>query len=148
MDGTELLSLMTQRYATLCELKELSHQQAAAIAAGQMGELMRILSRKQQPIARLTALARQLNQAADDDPDLRDWTSAAERQTCRQTQQQCEQLHVELLALETASESALQHARTEVEQQLGQLDASHQASQRYLLRPAAATVGTSLDLSE
>jgi len=148
MDGTQLLSLMTQRHTTLCELLELSRQQTAAIEAGHMSQLMQVLSRKQQPIARLTALAREIGEAARDDPAQRDWVCEADRHACRQKQRECEQMHVELLAMEAAGESALQNSRAALQQQISQLDASHQASQQYSTRQVESTAGARLDLSE
>ena len=53
MDGTELTELIDQRWSVLRQLLEISDRQIAAIEAGRMSELMRLLADKQTPLNRL-----------------------------------------------------------------------------------------------
>ncbi len=148
MDGSQLSELIDQRWTTLKELLTLSQLQTEAIDAGRMTELMRILSQKQAPLNRLSELAKSLGSAADDDPSSRSWHSQDSRNACREQQSQCDEMHLELLAIEAACESALQKNRTAIQSDIEQLNASHQAAQRYAPDQSATTSGGSLDLSE
>jgi Mg2+ and Co2+ transporter CorA len=148
MDGWELSELINQRRLALDELLTLGQQQRELIATGRMTELMRILSAKQQPIQRLTEIAQSLRQADHDDPADRQWPSEAVRQACRIEQQECLRIHQELLALEEACEAAMQANRTSIQNEINQLNASHQAAQHYVSGPAVAPSGGHLDLSD
>ena len=147
MDGTELASLIDQRWSTLRELKEISSRQMAAIRGSRMGELMRLLSDKQEPLNRLAALAETIRTAQGDDPDKRCWDSEAQRARCRQQQEECEQMHLELLAMEAECESSLQQSRDSLEQRLERVDGGRAAANGYARNDHAFTTGERLDLS-
>jgi hypothetical protein len=148
MHGNELTDLIDLRWSTLNTLLELGRLQTEAIQAGRMSDLMRILSEKQAPLNRLSEIAESLRAAAHDDPSQRLWDSEAKRQDCRLRQEQCDQMHTELLAIEAACESALQENRSAIQRDLDQLNASHQAASRYAPQSAGPTSGSQLDLSE
>lgn len=145
MDGKQLADLMDLRWTALRRLLEISDQQLAAIDAGQMTELMRLLSEKQKPLNRLAEIAEQIRGAAGDDPATRKWESEESRQRCRQQQEECEKMHLELLAIEAECESALKKSRDTIQQNLEQVDSARQAANRYTQAP---TSGGRLDLSE
>lgn len=148
MNGTELSQLIEQRFAALQVLLDLGRRQSDAIRDGRMTDLMRILSQKQAPLAQLTEIADRLRPAVNDDPQTRLWDSETQRDQCRTQQQQCDRLHAELLAIEAECETAMQASRHSVQQQIEQLNASHQAAQSYAPSQTAATSGRRLDLSE
>lgn len=148
MDGNQLSELINQRWSTLNDLLTLSRLQTEAIEAGRMTELMRILSQKQAPLNYLSELAEALRPIADEDPSARLWNSEIERESCRNRQTECDELHLQLLAIEAACESTLQENRTSIQDEIDQLNASHQAAQRYASEQSAATSGGRLDLSE
>lgn len=145
MDGIQLAELMSQRWSALRQLLEISDRQLAAIDSGQMTELMRLLSEKQKPLNRLTEIGEQLRAAAGDDPETRHWDSAESRAQCRSQQEECEKLHLELLAIEAECESALKKSRDSIEEDLARVDSARQAANGYLAGP---TSGNRLDLSE
>lgn len=147
MDGHELSSLVDQRWLTLRELKEISSRQMDAIRGSRMGELMRLLSDKQQPLHRLAALAEQLRAAQRDDPHERCWESDAQRARCRQQQEECEQMHLELLAIEAECETALQQSRDSLQQRLERVDGGRTAANGYARSDQVFTTGGRLDLS-
>ena len=147
MDGSELASLIDQRWLTLQELKEISSRQMDAIRGSRMGELMRLLSDKQQPLHRLAALAEKIRGAQSDDPDKRCWQSDAQRARCRQQQAECEQMHLELLAMEAECESALQQSRDSLQQRLERVDGGRAAANGYARSDQVFTTGERLDLS-
>ncbi len=147
MNGRELSELVDQRYDALAELLEATQLQQAAIEAGQMTELMRLLSRKQPPLNRLTAVAERIREASADDPHSRYWENEAERRRCRQRQDECEKMHVELLALEAACETQLTESRDAIGKQLAQIDAGREAANCYAHTNDIPTSGGQLDLS-
>lgn len=146
MEGKQLAELMNQRWSTLRELLEISDRQMTAIESGQMTELMRLLSEKQTPLNRLAEIAELIRDAADDDPEARLWDSPDSRNRCRQQQEECEQMHLELLAIEAECETALKKSRDTIQQNLEQVDSARQAANTY--QTAAPTAGSRLDLSE
>lgn len=148
MDANQLSDLIEQRFETLDELLRLSRLQSEAIEAGRMTDLMRVLSQKQQPLSRLTEIAQLLRPAADDDPRLRVWTSESARIACRRQQEQCDQMHMELLAIEADCESRLKDNRETIQRDIEGLQASHQAAMRYAPDRTVATSGGQLDLCE
>lgn len=148
MESSQLTELIDQRWTTLNELLNLGQLQTDAIDAGRMTDLMRILSRKQAPLNRLSELAKLLRAAADDDPTSRIWHSQEARDVCRNRQAQCDEMHLELLAIEAACESTLQQNRNSIQAEIEQLNASHQAAKKYAPEQSIATSGGRLDLSE
>ena len=147
MNGNELLELMEQRWSTLRELLEISNRQIVAIESERMSELMRLLSEKQTPLNRLADVSASIRQAADDDPAARWWDSEETRGRCRRRQQECEQLHLELLAIEAECETALTESREFIQKKLDRVDAGQQAANRYADSQATPTQGGQLDLS-
>ena len=115
MDGRELLELVELRWDALQELLEISNQQNDAIQAGHMTELMQLLSRKQKPLNHLLELADKIGAAVGDDPEARIWDAQSSRDRCRKLQGECEQMHLELLAIEAESESALVESRNHIQ---------------------------------
>ncbi len=148
MNGNELSQLIDQRWSALNELLELSHRQTEAIDAGRMSDLMRVLSKKQAPLQQLSDIADRTRTAVDDDPALRHWASESDRQACRLLQDKCDQMHLDLLAIEAACESTLQENRSSIQTEIDQLNASHQAAMHYSPENSVATSGGQLDLSE
>lgn len=146
MDGRELLELVELRWDALQELLEISNQQNDAIQAGHMTELMQLLSRKQKPLNHLLELADKIGAAVGDDPEARIWDAQSSRDRCRKLQGECEQMHLELLAIEAESESALVESRNHIQGELQRVDAAHQAANSYS-RSMDTQTGAQLDLS-
>lgn len=147
MNGNELLQLIEQRWSTLRELLEIGNRQVAAIESERMSELMRLLSEKQSPLSRLSEVASAIRQAAADDPATRSWDSEELRARCRRKQDECEQMHLELLAIEAECETALLESREFIQQKLDRVDAGQQAANSYADTQATPTQGGQLDLS-
>ncbi len=147
MNSEDLSALVESRFQTLTWLLELSQRQTQAIDENHMTDLMRILSDKQPAIAKLTEIARVMSTALDDDPTSRQWPSEAARQHCREQQNRCEQLHLELLAIEADCETKLSACRASVQEQLHRFDAGRSAADRYAQSRAHQPSGGKLDLS-
>lgn len=148
MHGRELAALIENRHSALQRLLEISGRQIDAIRGGRMSELMRLLSEKQSPLNQLNLIAQSLRTAVTDDHAARQWDSESQRSQCREQQDQCEQMHLELLAIEAESESALQQSRLDLQQQLDRVDGGRNAANGYARNQVAATTtGGTLDLS-
>jgi len=147
MDGRELSDLIGQRWSTLRELIDIGNRQITAIDAGRMSDLMRLLSEKQSPLNQLTEIAAMIRIAADDDPKARTWESEQARVACRDQQEECEKMHLELLAIEAECETALTNSRASIQQKLDRVDAGRQAATSYAHSHATPTSGGRLDLS-
>ena len=147
MNGKALAELIQQRWEALRELLDISQLQIDAIQSGQMNDLMRVLSDKQRPLHALVGIAEQMQQAVDDDPEARVWESQATREACRQQQEACEAMHLELLAIEAECEATLNSNRQELQERLAKVDSGWQAASGYAYQSTSPTSGGKLDLS-
>ena len=147
MNGNELADLIQQRWSILNHLLEISRLQMDAILQGQMSDLMRLLSDKQQPLNQLIEIAEQLGNAHEDVAKERFWTSEDARQRCRVRQEECEKMNLELLAIEAECEAKLSQNREEIRGRLARVDAGWQAVTGYSDNSLKATSGGTLDLS-
>lgn len=147
MDGKILSELVGQRWSTLRELLETSNRQITAIDAGRMSELMRLLSEKQSALNRLAQITQRIRSAADDVPAERVWESQQTRALCRKQQEECERMHLELLAIEAECETALTRSRAAIQQKLDRVDAGRQAASSYADSNRTPSSGGRLDLS-
>ena len=113
-ETTEILSeRIEQKLALLSQLRDLGFHQAALIRAGDMTQLLKLLSAKQRLLAALQALERQLDPFRDDDPEARVWASAAHRQRCAEAAAACEALLRSIVEQERESESQMMRRRDE-----------------------------------
>jgi len=147
MNGTELSNLIEERLSHLRELTDIGNQQMAAIQSGRMSELMGLLSKKQAPLSRLADVTSKIRMAASDDPNSRIWENEQARATCRTQQEECEKLHLDLLAMEAACETALKESRASIEQKIDRVDSGRQAAVSYADSEAEPNRGAKLDLS-
>jgi hypothetical protein len=95
----------------------------------------------------LTDVAERLRTAVHDDPGKRRWASQQDRDRCRQQQQECEQMHLELLAIEAQCETELESSRQAIEQRLDRVEAGRRAATSYSDSTARPPSGGQLDLS-
>jgi flagellar biosynthesis/type III secretory pathway chaperone len=146
MDGNELADLIDQRWSNLHALLEISHRQMSAIQAGRITELMRLLSDKQAPLQRLAEVAARIGSVAEVNPATRRWASEQARARCRRQQEECEQMHLDLLAMEAECEAALQESRHHLAQNLERVDAGRRAASSYAQCGSESTAGGKLDL--
>lgn len=147
MHGNDLSELIELRWQLLQRLLEISQRQINAIDGSRMTELMRILSEKQPPLNQLAEVAQQLRPAAEDDPESRVWDSDEQRRRCRQQQEECEKMHLELLAVEAECETALMKSRDKIQEELKRVDNARQAVTSYASQHVLPDSGGNLDLS-
>ena len=154
MDAITLDQLVDQRHETLTELLKISQHQIDAIETNRMSDLMKILSEKQKTIQRLADLSQRLKPALADNPQTRDWPSESQRDRCRTRQQQCDQMHAELMQIEATCEATLQANRTDMTGRLERLSSGTDATSGYAqaqqFSPTAGpeNTGSQLDFSE
>ncbi len=147
MDGSTLAELISRRHRLLTHLLDLSAKQIEVIKSGRMSELMALLADKQTPLVELGQISDQLREAAGDDPKTRSWPSESLRERCRQEQEECEQMHIELLAIEAESETSLVESRESLQKRLERIDSANQAATKYVGSDSIPTTGNRLDLS-
>ncbi|WP_419194709.1 hypothetical protein [Novipirellula herctigrandis] len=138
---------MAKRHATLVELVDLGYEQIGAARSGRMNELMHILAKKQNPLAALAAISKQLSRAVGDDPDERDWPSIEMRNQSRELNTQCDRMLKELMDQEAECEQVLVHSRDQIQEQLARCDGAKRANQSYNQASQTSQTGGQLDLS-
>jgi len=147
MNGTEVSSLVAQRYEVLTWLMQMTHQQKSAVEAGRMNELMHLLAEKQQPLERLNLYSKQLHQAIQDDPETRQWVNQSLRSDCRRQHEMCEKMLVDLMEMEADCERQLEQSRSRIEAEILRSDGAKQANQVYSQSHHTSSTGGQLDLS-
>ncbi len=140
-----LAELVSKKHDCLTHLRALGLRQIELIAAGEMADLLRLLSTKQRLISTLHDLERALDPFRDQPPADRSWSSPAARATCAQQAAECQKLLVEVLEQERDSESQLAAARDQAAEQLGHAQAAAAARVAYHDDQPAMT--SQLDLS-
>jgi flagellar biosynthesis/type III secretory pathway chaperone len=128
---TRLAEVISKRRRCLEQLLELGRRQADFIAAGNMTDLMRLLAAKQQLIAALQTLEKELTPFHDEDPDSRRWSSPEERARCAADADHCRQLIQEVMSLEQSGERQLTVRRDETAVQLRAVGAAGRIRDAY-----------------
>ena len=113
LSTTRLSDLIAKRRRCLEQLRDLGRRQADLIAAGNMADLMRLFTAKQQLITALQALEKELAPYHDEDPDSRRWSSSDQRARCAADADQCRQLIADVMALEQDGERQMTVRRDE-----------------------------------
>lgn len=145
VDTTRLGQLVEARHNFLKNLHELGQRQLESIEAGDFTLLMRILGGKQRLIESLQQVEAQLQPYRGQDPQLRRWTSSAEREQCARLAAASEQILLQIVAQEKQSEALLAAGRDRAAQQLETANRATQARGAYAFENLSA-VGQ-LDLS-
>jgi hypothetical protein len=132
-DSTEILSsLVAKRRKCLEQLRDLGLKQAPLIAAGENADLLRLLAAKQQLLAALQGIERQLTPFRGDDPDERRWSSEAARRRCADDAAACQSLLRELVAMEESDQRDLALRRDETAGQIRSLASAGKVRDAYL----------------
>jgi hypothetical protein len=128
---TRLAELIAKRRRCLEQLLELGKRQADLIAVGNMADLMRLLATKQQLIAAVQTLEKELAPYHEDDPDRRSWASAQERARCAADAEHCRRLIKEVMTLEQAGERQMTMRRDDAATQLRTVHAAGRVRTAY-----------------
>jgi hypothetical protein len=128
---TRLADLIAKRRRCLEQLRELGARQADLIAAGNMADLMRLFTAKQQLITALQALEKELAPYHDEDPDSRRWSSPEVRARCAADADHCRQLIADVMALEQDGERQMTVRRDAAASQLRAVGAASRVREAY-----------------
>lgn len=130
--STQLLAdLVSKRRKCLVQLRELGMRQARMIAGGEMAELLRLVSAKQQLIVALQAIEQQLAPFHEQDPEARQWPSHSARAQCAADAEACRILIQEVMAMEQAGERQMTERRDAVANQLRTVAAGSRVRDAY-----------------
>ena len=125
LDTDRLTDLVGKRLKCISRLRDLALRQQELIGSDQMDKLMSLLDGKQRLFDALRQVDRQLDPYRDQDPEVRPWRCAEDRQRCARAMQCCDQLLREIRHLEKQSETNLIRRRDEM---AGALQGAHAAS--------------------
>ena len=116
---TELLSALIERqWNILSALRVLAVQQADCLGADDGELLLSMIARKQPLIEELLQIQSQLAVYRDEDPERRVWRDSQSRERCKAMVASCEQMHHEIVQLESHSLEELENNRNAIAAQL------------------------------
>lgn len=144
METDQLAQLIDGKRDVLLQLHALVRRQFSQSASQEPSGLLTLLAAKQQLIDRLQNLEAELDPFRQQDPDTRQWRSAADRQRCATQAQECNRLLAEVIELERGSLSALQTRQQETTEKLQFVGNAAAAATAY---SASATQSTTFDLA-
>ncbi len=112
---TEHLSELVERQLQiLSSLKILATQQAECLGADDVELLLSLIARKQPLIEELLQIQMELTVFQGQDPEQRVWSDAAKRIRCKEMLASCEQIHQEIVCLESSALGELEAHRNAV----------------------------------
>lgn len=126
-----LMQLIRARRACLVQLRDLGRHQVTLIGRGNVSGLLDVLTVKQKPLNDLQRIERALDPFRSQDPEQRQWHSAADRAACSQLVSECEAILKETVALEKHCENAMIEQRDTTAARLQQLRSAGQAHGAY-----------------
>lgn len=127
----QLARLVSAKRQVLKIVVQLAERQVEMITAGQIEDLMKLLSAKQTVLAQLQAIERELAPYRDDDPDQREWVSPAARAACQAEAEEANGLIARSLVLERKAESLMIARREAAGQSLSAFQAASDARLAY-----------------
>lgn len=148
-----LVELIDQKHRLLTQMLAVGRRQSELIDAGDVSSLLRLLAAKQQLIAALRVVERELDPFRGDDPDRRTWASPEARLRCAEGAEACRRMLDEVLAMERDQEQRMSERRDGLTDRLRRTQHAHNAALAYRPHagppPTASTDQTtdSLDLT-
>jgi len=146
-DPARLLTLVELKTALLERVWELGQRQLQLIAAGDYGDLLKLLGVKQRVLAGLRDVEQGLAPFRQQDPEQRHWNSSVERAQCQRQMTRCEELLALILHQEQQSETQMIQHREETAAQLLQLQHTAEIHGAYDSQDWTAATAAQLDLS-
>ena len=133
MQETErLLELVDRKRQILAQLCQQGLKQLELVDRNELGELINVLSVKQQLIAALAQTQRELDPFRGQRPEDRQWRNPADRSRCAKLLEDCETLLAETIRQERQSESLLRARRDETAERLADANQARQARHAYV----------------
>ena len=127
----QLAALISQKHECLCRLRDIGLRQYQLVEEEDVETLLRLLATKQRLIEGLQQIEKQLDPFRQDDPELRQWASPADRKACAEVASRCESLLEEIVSQERRSEAELKQRRDRVAKQLDSAQESSVARHAY-----------------
>lgn len=134
-DSAALATLVERKLHVLTLLKRLAEQQLALIEVGDMELLIKLLAAKQTLLTQLQNLERQLDPFRAQDPETRNWPSAAARAACQRQADLSAQILTELMQLERQGESQMVRRRDSAAARLQTMHTAAEANHAYAAGP-------------
>jgi hypothetical protein len=132
MRPTETLTeLIRKKHQVLVQLRDVGRRQMDLATSGDVAALLALLGAKQQLIAGLQALERELSPYYAEDPDRRVWPSPQHRAGCARQAAECNALLEEIVAMEKQGAEKMTARRNKVAEQLQQAHAATQVASAY-----------------
>ena len=122
MRATEQLEeLIKKKHQVLVRLREVGKRQMTFVSNRDTASLIKLLAVKQNLIASLQAIERELSPFSTEDPEERLWKSPAARADCAALAAECNCMLRDVVDLEKNSVDQMTHHRNEIAQQLQQV---------------------------
>ena len=132
MHDTQLLTkLIHAKHLVLTQLREIGRRQAELISGGDVAALLKLLAVKQQLIAHLQTVERELTPHYGQDPERRVWSSPQDRADCARMAAECNAILDEIVRLEKQGADDMTVRRNEVAEQLKQVHVASQVRNAY-----------------
>ncbi len=130
-DTDRLAALVQAKLKILEMLARLAQRQLDLAEQGESAELLKLLAAKQTVLGQLNQVERQLDPFRAQDPDVRVWRSAADRQRCQCDAARCDELLTQTMHVERQGEAALLHRRDQAASALASASAAGEAQAAY-----------------
>ncbi len=138
-----LAELIRKKHQILTQLREIGLRQQKLVDESATVGLLQLLGAKQHLIGALQMVERNLRPFQAEDPEQRQWRTAAERAACAERAAECQQLLSDVMELERRQEARMVERRDQAAEQLQRAGAAHQAVGAYAqYRATARPVGT------
>lgn len=128
----KLAQLISKRRKCLEQLRDVGRKQLELIAAGQMGDLLRLLAAKQQLLSAVELMEKELAPFQRENAEQRVWASMELRQRCAADAEACRALLAEVMEIEVACEQNATLQRDDVAGQLKTMTAAGRVRAAYL----------------
>ena len=138
-DTQSLANLVAKKHECLAQLRDLGARQLELIDAGNLTDLVKVLSAKTHLISALQEIEDRLAPFHAQDPADRAWRSPEERALCADHAAKCQEILGEIVRQEKQSESHLSRRRDEVGVQLHDAHVAGQARGAYFAQSGAQT---------
>ncbi len=132
MESTQQLAeLVRRKHQVLTQLRDVGRRQTDLASGGDIASLLNLLAAKQELIAALQHLERDLTPYYAEDPERRVWSSPQARAACAQQVTECNAMLEEIVRLEKLGAEKITVRRNEVAEQLQQVHSAAQVRGAY-----------------
>lgn len=143
MQSTEILAdLIRRKHQLLSQLRDVGGRQMELVAGGDTASLLKLLAAKQNLIATLQSVEREMAPFHAEDPDARVWRTPEDRAMCARQAAECNALLQEVLRMEKLSAETMTARRNEVAEKLQQVHVAAQVRTSYAAQRTSSDTTT------